>query len=366
MDVEILAYLAAALMVVLAWLAYRYWHRTPTYARRMRESYSDQAMRPLLAPAPRDDALEDEGAVEDKVHPDESAANLPLIDRPTDISDVAADETEEAPSESTGVEDLLPADSIEVAPGPETEPVDVEQPTGMVQDQEPARAAPPEDSSAGIVPDTKETTPTNLTIAESRFTDVEASAEEGVVPTINAAPESLPAEDGDREATPYGDPELGPDAPVEDSTQPEAETTGDPDPDPVHAEDDTTRLDVETPGEPSAEIWPEPAAATLPMDDGEITEEIPMKPEYRLIEELEPRDTSSRAITETGSIAALLKELDEKLAALPSGIELINLPILERRRIADRREELLNDRELLLEQRKRGAHRRRRRPRTKP
>ncbi|MGZ8754477.1 MAG: hypothetical protein ACXW15_04750 [Acidimicrobiia bacterium] len=364
MDVEILAYLAAALMVVLAWLAYRYWHRTPTYARRMRESYSDQAMRPLLAPAPRDDALEDEGAVEDKVHPDESAANLPLIDRPTDISDGTADATEETLSESIGVEDLLPADSIEDASSPETEQVDVEQPMGMVQDQVPARTAPPEVSSAGIIPDTKETTPANLTIDESQFTDVEASAQEGVVPTINPAPESLPAEDGDREAAPSGDPELSPDAPVEDSTQPEAETTGDPDLDPVHREEDTTRLGVETAEEPSAEILPEPAAATLRMDDGEIPEEIPMKPEYRLIEELEPRETSSRAINETGSIAALLKELDEKLAALPSGIELINLPILERRRIADRREELLSDRELLLEQRKRGTHRRRR-PRTK-
>ncbi|MGZ5383255.1 MAG: hypothetical protein ACXWH0_04600 [Acidimicrobiia bacterium] len=364
MDVEILAYLAAALMVVLAWLAYRYWHRTPTYARRMRESYSDQAMRPLLAPAPRDDALEDEGAVEDKVHPDESAANLPLIDRPTDISDGTADATEETLSESIGVEDLLPADSIEDASSPETEQVDVEQPMGMVQDQVPARTAPPEVSSAGIVPDTKETTPANLTIDESQFTDVEASAQEGVVPTINPAPESLPAEDGDREAAPSGDPELSPDAPVEDSTQPEAETTGDPDLDPVHTEENTTRLGVETAEEPSAEILPEPAAATLRMDDGEIPEEIPMKPEYRLIEELEPRETSSRAINETGSIAALLKELDEKLAALPSGIELINLPILERRRIADRREELLSDRELLLDQRKRGAHRRRR-PRTK-
>ena len=63
------------------------------------------------------------------------------------------------------------------------------------------------------------------------------------------------------------------------------------------------------------------------------------------------------------SIAALVRDLDEQLAALPSGIELIDLPILERRRIADRREELLSDRRRLLEHSPQGSHRLRRRRR---
>jgi hypothetical protein len=54
----------------------------------------------------------------------------------------------------------------------------------------------------------------------------------------------------------------------------------------------------------------------------------------------------------------MLKDLNEQLAALPSGIELLDLPIVERRKVADRREDLLSDRARLLEQKKRGAHRR--------
>jgi hypothetical protein len=71
------------------------------------------------------------------------------------------------------------------------------------------------------------------------------------------------------------------------------------------------------------------------------------------------RNDSPEPIGRVGtSTAALLRELDEQLAALPSGIELIDLPILERRRIADRREDLLSDRRRLLENSPRGSHRR--------
>lgn len=79
-------------------------------------------------------------------------------------------------------------------------------------------------------------------------------------------------------------------------------------------------------------------------------------PAFRLIEDLEPRKTT--VSPNPKSVPELLKDLDEELAALPSGIALINLPLLERRRVADRREELTEYRARLLEQRKRGNHRR--------
>jgi hypothetical protein len=102
-----------------------------------------------------------------------------------------------------------------------------------------------------------------------------------------------------------------------------------------------------------------------PLPFGAEDEEPPQAPAYRLIEDLEPKGSAPQLDELQGPIAALLKELDEQLAALPSGIALIDLPIVERRRIADRREELLSDRELLLEEKKRGAHRRGRRSRPK-
>jgi len=91
-------------------------------------------------------------------------------------------------------------------------------------------------------------------------------------------------------------------------------------------------------------------------EDVDPDQTIP-NPAFRLIEDLEPRKATVRA-TNQKSVSDLLKELDEELAALPSGIQLMNLPLLERRRVADRREELTNDRARLLEQRKKGNHRR--------
>ena len=87
--------------------------------------------------------------------------------------------------------------------------------------------------------------------------------------------------------------------------------------------------------------------------------ELPEVDDPQLDEHL--RNDSPEPIGRVGtSTAALIRELDEQLAALPSGIELIDLPILERRRIADRREDLLSDRRRLLENSLRGSHRRRR------
>ena len=348
MDVEILAYIGAALMVVLAWLAYRYWQRTPTYARRMRESYAEQAMRPLLEPAPRNDA-----SVDAELHPDGTTADFPPIDQPSEVTDLAADETQEelaeAPSESNGVEDVLPTESIGDASEPEAATVDIDQQASMVEDQQTSPAVSTGETSVEINAEATEAAAPELVDSETLPAgdrppiDAAEPADEVVAPIINGNEESVPYEHGSQEAATPGDLEPDPAQPADGSTQPELETTN----------------------ELPADVPPEPAAASLPIEDREISEEIPMKPEHRLIEELEPRTTSSLAITDTASVAALLKEIDEELAALPSGVELIDLPILERRRIADRRERLLSDRELLLEQKGRRAQRRRKGSRPK-
>jgi hypothetical protein len=347
-DLEILAYIGAALMVVLAWLAYRYWQRTPTFARRMRESYSDQVMRPLLAPATQNDA-----SVEAEPHPDETTADLPLIGQLSEVTDLAADETQEelaeAPSESNGVETLLPTESIGDSSEPEAATVDIDQQASMVEDHKTGPAVFTSESSVEIPKEAPEAAAPELVDSETLpagdgpLIDAAEPADEVVAPLINGNEDSVPFEHGSQEAVTPGDPEPDPSQPADGSTQPELETTN----------------------ELPADVPPEPAAASLAIEDGEVSEEIPMKPEHRLIEELEPRTTSHIAITDTGSVAALLKGIEEELAALPSGIELIDLPILERRRIAGRREELLSDRELLLEQKGRGAQRRRKGSRPK-
>jgi hypothetical protein len=265
-SLEILAYVGAALMVVLAILAYRYWHSTATYARRMREAYAHQRMRPLVVSAP---------------------THLAPVD-----SELLSDET---------AEDPVPVGPTSATTGR----------TAAESPEEPIESSPEADD------------------ATEPFIE---AAEESVAETTSAA--SLEAE-----PVPPNDSETSLTEPAEDSTAPDAQTSAD----------------------GSGDEPAEPAAASVQAESEETPDEAFLRAEYRLIEELEPRDGSSRSVEAAGSVAALLKELDEKLAALPTGIELFDLPVLERRRIADRRDELLNDRARLLEQKKRGAHRRRRR-----
>ncbi len=106
----------------------------------------------------------------------------------------------------------------------------------------------------------------------------------------------------------------------------------------------------------SEEVIPDPEAD---LPEARTDQAVP-SPAFRLIEDLEPRQTTARA-SSLGPVAELLKELDEELAALPKGIELMNLPLLERRRVADRREQLTKDRSRLLDQPQKGNHRRSRR-----
>jgi len=178
-----------------------------------------------------------------------------------------------------------------------------------------------------------------------------------------ATPET-PARETAPDAGPQASPK-GVEAAGEDET---GSATADQEPDePDSAEQDP--VDQEPAGPDSVEqdsVEEEPVDPGLVGGDdhaaGAPAEVEVLDPELRLIEELEPRPASI-VVTSGREITEMLKQLDEEIAALPSGVELIDLPILERRRVADRRQELMNDRAHLLAQRKRGAHRRSRRPR---
>jgi hypothetical protein len=80
-------------------------------------------------------------------------------------------------------------------------------------------------------------------------------------------------------------------------------------------------------------------------------------PELRLIDELEPHHPRAAPDSDR-PVSELLGELDAEIAALPSSVEMMDLPTIERRRIADRRQELMNQRAQLLT-RRRGSHRKR-------
>ncbi len=281
MDLEILAYLGAALMVVLAFLAYRYWHSTATYALRIRESRAHQVMSPPTGSAlpGADSKAADVAAEEDDLMDPPPVDLLPEAD---DIaSNEGAEEAHDPPPLAAGHGEELP-----------------EEPIAGVHEIEPA---PVED--------------------EPRQESVDDVAED--------------EDDGS-----FAEPGPQPDEADEGAGEPEAGVTD------------------ERIADDSAEM----STGSIEWNNGGAPPDL--KTEHRLIEELEPRRSSARTVEAVGSLATLLKELDEQLAALPGGIELIDLPILERRRIADRREELLRDRERLLEQKKRGAHRRRKRSRT--
>jgi len=154
--------------------------------------------------------------------------------------------------------------------------------------------------------------------------------------------------------------------------EPAQEEKPDPVPDDNEAPDETTETMADDSAEHPGGEPPTVTTKDVAAEDTGGSEEEPLPsraedgeplqdPAYRLIEDLEPKGSAAQLDELQGPVGALLKELDEQLAALPSGIALIDLPIVERRRIADRREELLSDRELLLEEKKRGAHRRGRR-----
>ena len=251
MDWEILAYLGAALMVVLALAAYRYWKSTASYALRMRESHARR--------------LQQKADSSDPTPPDQAGDGSPE-------------------------DDVLDQDDPVAAEEPGTTP-DPGVPAGTPVEEPPAdgvAAAADMSPSAGSI---------------------------GRVPDRVENPEPAPDE-----AEPPG-------------TEKNAETTH-------GSADDDPGTSAENPGDlPEVED---------PQFDEHGRNDAP--------EQIGRVETST---------AALVRELDEQMAALPSGIELIDLPILERRRIADRREELLSDRRRLLEHSPRGTHRRRRRSREK-
>jgi hypothetical protein len=241
MPIETIAYIGAALMVVLAYLAYRYWRATAAYARRARESHAQRALESYQA-VPREAP--------------EPSSETPAIDPSSGVSDPDHESDADSTEEQTN------------GAGP------------VAGFEEAADELPPDE------------------------------------PDVEPAADDIPHEP--------------------------PETT----------EDDTTEhADLHQAGD---EVKAETAQEREILD-----------PELRLIDELEPRPAatdpeSGRELTER------LKELDEEIAALPSGVELIDLPILERRRVADRRRELMDDRAHLLAQRKRGTHRRGRRRNRKP
>lgn len=343
MDPEILAYLGAALMVVLAFLAYRYWHSTATFARRMRETHAHQFMGPSTRTAPPG---VDSPAADLAVEAEDLVGHSP-VDFLSEAAEVASNgDPEDAddpgpPSESD--RDDLPTGPVAevqtVEDGPGGEPVEDRHPDNVQPGEDAPLAspatrtdptgAPSTDTENGMVPGYESDSVT--------ANNVEPETEP--IPPRTDSGSGLPIAD-DRDAGSFEVPEPDSHETEEQDGEPAAETT-----------DDRIVESDEATGNGSME-----------PDNGQ--ESSNLKPEYRLIEELEPRNRSLDP-PPAGSFTQLLKELDEQLAALPSGIELIDLPILERRRIADRREELLSDRELLLEEKKRGAHRRRKRSRTK-
>ena len=123
MDPEILAYLGAALMVVLAFVAYRYWHSTANYALRIREARAQQVMGPLKGSTPP--AADDPAS---EVAEEDSDAGPPPGDVLTEAAEVASVEDSEetgdpaTPSDNTDLpeEPIAEVREIETAPGEET------------------------------------------------------------------------------------------------------------------------------------------------------------------------------------------------------------------------------------------------------
>jgi hypothetical protein len=304
-------------MVVVAFVAYRYWRSTATFARQAREARARQMLEayqassvlpsvaPVVEPFPEGEAggvvaLEvDEGPVEEALEE-------------VDIAELAVGHVSDQSESEPDVSDLegeIPEDAGDPA----------------------MEETPGEAESAPEIAETAEDAP------ESAGDPAGEEASDEIEPEAEIAPSDETLEDrlADSETTPEETqevPEAAEGATVERVDKP------------------TPELDEE-PDEPEA-LGPE-RTDTVRTDAFE--------PSIRLIEDLEPRRVSTPMAN--GSLSQLLKDLDEQLEALPIGIELMELPLIERRRVADRREDLIRDRARLLEERKGGAHRRRRRRR---
>jgi hypothetical protein len=275
--------------------------------------------------------------------------------------------------QATGFEVGAPDDLREPPPGSEEDAAPVDESGGS------HTAEPTGQAQAAVIDDEDADPPDGAESAAADYVETLRAPEEDTLPgdpmagTLGAFGGAAPVEqlDGDEPAS--EDPESAETESDDITLETDLDSTEDPGPDESQSPAPTTGQ--EDPGDDPAE-QPEQETTSgstegVAAEDAEGPEETPVpssseeedllqEPAYRLIDELEPRAPSSRVVEVSGSVAALLKELDEKLEALPSGIELIDMPVLERRRIADRREELLSDRQLLLEQKRRGAHRRRR------
>ena len=328
MSVEILAYVGAAVMVVLAILAYRYFRSTATYARRVRESHFYQEQGPLMVSAPTHLA---------PLQPPSPSAE-PANEAPISIPDASEIEETSTASDADPDEDATPGiDSGADDPTSESSPDETE-PTQPVPDDIGEESTVADDPESPIGEPAQGTTelPDVLMSGQEPEPVIEERAEEPVGEISPGAAEAAPIEALDTETA-------TPDEPL----------TAIPDQPPAGQEDAEPEISDDGPEESVATVL-NSATAPTPVEANQ-------QAGYRLIEELEPPADPSPLPEATGSIGELLKELDEQLAGLPSGIELIDLPILERRQVARRREDLLSDRTRLLEQKKRGAHRRRKR-----
>ena len=274
MDLEMLAYLGAALMIVLAYVAYRYWHATATYARRMRELHAHQAMGPLMGSAPMAAA----GSATDVEAPEDD----PGGPAPADASPEAVETAGESEPEVAEKRAPAPGDEVDApAPQPtsgtvksEPEPVEEELHDQSTGDHE---ADQPVEDAGGAIPET--------------FSDP-GSAE--------IEPTPAPGDESGREVARSTEPE----------TTPAPATTG---PAPVSADDgeageseDHPNERREGPGSPGddatdeqpAENESETGPGSIEPNNGEASTDL--KPDYRLFEDLEPRKRSSPTVEAAG------------------------------------------------------------------
>ena len=345
-------------MVVIAFVAYRYWRSTPTFARKTRESHARKMLEayqtstivspvaPVAGPQP-DSEDGDATAPEQEdagVAPTAEEVEPPSTEIDHETAEDLGDLEQQEPTDKA-VLDLEP--TFDTAPeggdlpsGQASGDSELEANTGYIETELPEDVA---DIPIEETPDEAVSQPEITDAEEEALEGADDEAGEGESDEVESEPETARTDESLQ------------DLPAASETTPD-ETDEVPDADEgAQAE----AVDILMP-EP-VEVPDEPEAVESDHTDGEPADTLEQP--YRLIEDLEPRGVSTPIAN--GSLSQLLKELDEQLEALPIGIELMNLPLLERRRVADRREDLMRDRAFLLEQRKAGAHRRRRRRRRK-